>query len=288
MLSVREFIDDSVEFTSLPDVYIRLNAVLEDPGSTATNMADVIQYDPALSARVLRVVNSAFFGLPSRIETIRSAVTMLGTLKIHDIALATSVIEAFKGIPEELIDMQTFWRDSIHCGVTSRLLANKCNIIDSEKLFVAGLLNDIGHLVMYQKIPEQCAYLLAKVKSENLVLFKEERSLLGFDYAELGANLLQHWNLPESLQVITQYHVEPWLAETFSLETAVVHMARIINSFEITDDNVDEVFDRVAPSAFHLTGLSKALVREVRDESEQILADAVGLFIPGCSGKSDL
>ncbi len=286
MLSVREFIGDSVELYSLPDVYIRLNAVLEDPNSAAIDMADVIQYDPALSARVLRIVNSAFFGLPSKIDTVRNAVTMLGTLKIHDIALATSVIEAFDGMPVDLIDMYNFWSESIHCGVTSQLLANKCNILDSEKLFVAGMLSDIGHLLMYQKIPEQCAYLLAKVNSENLVLFKEERSLLGFDYATLGAELLRHWNLPESLQLITQNHVEPWLGESFHIETAIVHIARIINSFEITDDNAEEVFGRVDQSAFHLTGLNIELLRQVRLESEQILADTVKLFISARGGKS--
>ncbi len=286
MLSVREFIDDSVELNSLPDVYIRLNTVLADPNSAAVDMADVIQYDSALSARVLRIVNSAFFGLPSKIEAIQNAVTMLGTLKIHDIALATSVIEAFNGMPKELIDMHSFWRNSIHCGVTSRLLANKCNILDSEKLFVAGMLSDIGHLMMYQKIPEQCAYLLAKVNSENLVLFKQERSLLGFDYAELGGELLRRWNLPESLQLITQYHVEPTAGESFKLETAIVHIAHIINQFEINDDNAEEVFARIDPSAFHLSGLSKELLKEVRDESEQILADTEELFIPGGCGKA--
>ncbi len=286
MPSVKEFIGDSVELNSLPDVYIKLKAVLEDPGSASADMAKVIQYDPALSARVLRIVNSAFFGLPSKIETIRQAVTMLGTLKIHDIALATSVIEAFAGVPDDLVDMRSFWHESIHCGVTSRLLANKCNILDSEKLFVAGLLSDIGHLVMYQKIPEQCVYLLAKAKSENLVLFKEERSLLGFDYAELGAELLRYWNLPESLQVITQNHVEPWAAENFRIETAIVHIARVINTCEITDDNAEEVFGRVDQTAFQLAGLNKELVNEVKAESEQILADIINLFIPNRGRKA--
>ena len=155
MSTIWEQVTAGAKLISLPDIYLRLRSVLDDPDFSMSEVADVISRDPGMTARLLRLVNSAYFGLAAKIETVTRATSLLGTQQVHDLVLATSVADTFEGMSSEVMDMQRFWRRSIHCGILSRQLANKCNVLDSERLFVAGLLRDIGHLVMYQTIPLQ-------------------------------------------------------------------------------------------------------------------------------------
>ena len=129
--------------------------LINDPDASAAEIGDVISEDPALTARLLKIVNSAFYGFPSRIETVSRAITIVGTLELLDLILAASVVKAFSGIPSELVDMDQFWEHSLYTGVTARVLAGRHRAPDTERYFVAGLLHDIGALVLYRQLPRQ-------------------------------------------------------------------------------------------------------------------------------------
>ena len=124
-----EEITSAAKLVTLPDLYIRLRAVIDDPDFYMGQVAEVIANDPAMTARVLKLVNSAFFGLPAKIDTVSRAVGMLGTQQIHDLVLASSVTETFSGMSTNVVDMQIFWHRSVYSAVAARLIAAKCNVL---------------------------------------------------------------------------------------------------------------------------------------------------------------
>ena len=150
-----EIIKGNEDLPSLPAIFNEVNEAVDDPRSSMGDIAEIISSDISLSARILRLVNSAFFGFPSRIDTISHAVTIIGTQQLRDLVLATAVIDLFRGIPSELVDMRSFWQHSISCGIASRILSSYHREANIEHFFVAGLLHDLGRLILYIKIPDQ-------------------------------------------------------------------------------------------------------------------------------------
>ncbi len=275
MSTVWGLISNTVKLFSLPEVYFRLKDILDDPHSSMNDMAAMISHDPGLTARVLRVANSAFFGFRARIETIHQATNVLGTQQVHDLALATSVTGAFASMSSDMVNMSNFWRNSVSCGLASRLLAEHCNALHGERLFIAGLLHDIGHLVMYQLMPAQMQQILLNHEQQNDSLFLVERELLGFDYAQVGSALMQAWGLPNSLQEATAYHPEPGNAKDCILETAIVHIATHITS---SDENSKLSARDIDPFAWHMTALTPEIFEMIAQQTRQQLDETMSLF----------
>jgi len=273
----RDLINANLRLPSLPASFVRAKQCIDDPNSSLAAVGVVIAHDPALSARLLRLANSAFFGYAARVDTVPRAVILLGTQQVHDLLLATSVATAFQGIPPELVDMSAFWRNSVRCAVAARLLAARCNVLDSERLFVEGLLYDVGHLLMYQALPELAAEALARARAAGRDPSVVERELIGFDYAALGAELLAAWKLPESLVEAVRHHLDPWRAERFPLEAAIVHVASRIARFEAA--GCDAPPDcAVTATVWRLIGLSEAVLEPLAEEVRQHGANAYALI----------
>ena len=280
MTTVHELVTDSVKLFTLPEVYLRLKQVLDDPESSLSKVAEVIAHDPALTARLLRMVNSAYFGFGHKIETVSHAINMLGSQQVHDLALATAITRTFSDLPNEVLNMDKFWQDSVYCAVLARLLASRCNVLDSERLFVAGLLCDIGHLVMYQKIPQQMQQAIQRSRQEGIPLSHVEKDLIGFDFAEAGSELMCIWGLPTSLQMTTQYHLTPGHASEYQLQTAIVHIASIITGANDAHGLSADVEQLIDPVAWQITGLSPESLELLIQEAGQQLSQAENLLFP--------
>lgn len=210
---------------SLPEIVVRLNELLESPDVTNSQIGEVMMSDPALSARALRLANSSFYALPTKVETLAKAVTLLGRNRLRNLILTTYVAHAFKGIPSEWVDMDRFWLNSLACGVIARSLAFRCRIFDSEPLFMGGLLHKIGKLVFYCSRPKEYReVLLVKELGEPEILRAEAR-VFGFTHAELGAELLMVWKLPERLHRMVAHYPDPLTSTTYVKEAAIVHVA---------------------------------------------------------------
>ncbi len=227
-MTVEELIQDCDDLPTLPDVYLQVKAVIDDPKASMVDLARALSVDPGMTARVLKLVNSPFYGLSGKIETVSRAASILGMQPIHDLVLATAVATTFSKITPSVMDMKVFWRSSVERGLLARVLAKTCNLIDSERLFVGGLLCDIGHLAMFQKIPDISAQVLRQAKTEGTIRTKLEQEQIGFDAAEAGAALLKEWHLPESYQRATRYHMNPSNAAEPSLEVEILHIAGVI------------------------------------------------------------
>lgn len=280
MMTPSQLVSGQVELLSLPDIYLRLKALLDEPDYALADVGKLMATDPALTARLLRLVNSPYFGVASRIDTVTKAVNMLGTQQVHDLVLATSVAEAFAGMSTRVMHMRTFWEQSVHCGVLARLLANQCNVLDSERLFVAGLLRDIGHLLMYQAMPDECEAILMQARQAQQLIFRLEHERLGFDYAQVGGELMAAWGLPPALQTVVRSHTVPSRAGAFELETAIVHLASIVTETREWTGEAEIRAECAEPAAWQLTGLSVADVDAVLEEGRRQAAAATELFLP--------
>lgn len=229
-LTPQALVNKSLELVSAPTTYARLDALISDPDSAIDDISAVINTDPALTTRLLKIVNSPFYGFPSQINTISRAITIIGTRELTHLVLATSVMNAFRGIPANLMDMDTFWRHSLACAITAKYLAEATHQTNQEQYFIAGLLHNIGSLVLYQSVPELAREAINSARFGHEVLHEAEKRIIGFDHAEVGAILIQNWRLPESLAQVARYHHQPGRAEQDQLEVAIVHIADILVS----------------------------------------------------------
>jgi HD-like signal output (HDOD) protein len=213
---------------SLPDVAIRINALLAAPDTSTRQLVEVAQLDPALTAMLLKLANSAYYGLDSKVETLSHAIAVVGQNALLNMVTAVSVIKTFTGIPGDVVDMARFWEHSVTCGVLARLLARRVGIGGEENLFVAGLLHAVGKLVFYTRRPQQYRPVLAVRELGSRAVAAREREVFGFDYAELGAALLASWKLPEILLVMVRHHPHPADAPSHAREVALLHVANDI------------------------------------------------------------
>ncbi len=269
MHTAQTLVKESVNLISLPDVYIRLRNVITAPNSSMADVAGIIAHDPSITARLLKLVNSSFFGLVAKVDTITYAINLLGIQEVHDLVLATSVIDSFSGFTNDYFNIYDFWFNGVYCAVTARLLAYHCKGLNTERPFVAGLLHNIGHLVTYQKIPEESLSAITRATQKNISLYMAERELLGFDYGQVGAELMREWTLPESLQEITEFHIEPEKADDYQLEAAIIHIASAITQNAIVQIPISPENLAINPVCWQITGLSVDDMQEIKKEADE-------------------
>ena len=217
----------ATKLPEIPSIVYELNEVVNDTTACADDIAHVVSKSPSLTALLLKIVNSSFYGFPSKVDTINRAVAIIGTREIFSLAMGICAVTVFKKIPGKVLDMQAFLRHSLACGIIARILAAQNNIAQTEQLFVSGLLHDLGRLIVYQYYPDRARSLLSCALSRETQLYAVEADFLGCNHAQLGKHLLQAWRLPPRLVDTLYYHHEPSKADN-QVHAAVVHMADII------------------------------------------------------------
>lgn len=208
---------------TLPDICLRLRELTADSSSSAAEIARLIATDPALTARLLRLANSALYGFRARISTVTQAVTLIGIDELNNLALATAAAGMFSGIGGELVDMRRFWKQSAYAAIAARQLGRVGPRGMGELLFVAGLLSNIGKLVLLEQLPG-----MVEVNSSHNgfeYLPGDESALLGFTYADLGAALMQSWSLPEILSDCVACQHDPQQSRVDELAATRVYVA---------------------------------------------------------------
>lgn len=227
-LTPETVVRDNARLLSAPEIVTRLNQMVEDPGASAADIAELISQDPNLTARLLKLVNSPFYSFPAKIDTVSMAITVLGTRQLRDLVMSQLLIQQFNQNQPSGFDLETFWCHSLTCAIAARSIATELRVANPERFFVIGLLHDIGKMVMHLALAEQAQAIRRALDRDPSRLENIEKTTLGFDHAELGAELLRHWNLPASLIEPCLYHHTPRRAERFIKETAALHMADVI------------------------------------------------------------
>ncbi len=275
-MDILTLLDGDNSLVSFPRVYTQFQEAMSDENTSFSEIGDIIVYDAGLSARLLRIVNSAYYGFPQKIETISHAIGLIGTRELSDLMLSTIVIDKFKTIPESMINMESFWQHSIACGLIAREIASQKENLDPEKFFTAGMLHDIGQIILCMKLPQISLRILLELQSRQEPLHELEREELGFDHAELGGKLLKKWGLAEFHVETTTFHHEPGNAPNYSLETSIIYLADILaNTLKwgcsgeskipsILDEDVWEIIQ--LPDRINLTDL-RAKIQTSYDET---------------------
>lgn len=271
----RDLVHENLELISLPEIVTRINGMIEDPECTAVDIAEVIAEDAALTARLLKLVNSPFYNFPSQVDTISMAITIVGTRQLRDLAMAAAITGRFRRIPEGLPGPDAFWHHNLACATAAREIARACRLRQQEQLFVAGLLHDIGKLVMYLTAPERAREALRLARQPGAEAASVEPRVFGFDHAELGAELLRLWRLPEPLVQPVRWHHAPREADAFRQEAAVLHLAEAIANTVAPPLSPDD--DRpIDLEVWSLLGLDPAqldaLIRETESQFPGIVA----------------
>lgn len=225
------------QLASFPDIYFKLRQVIDAPASSAKDIAQIVGSDVGLAGRLLKLVNSPFYGLSSRVDSIERAVSLIGARELSTLALGITTINFFKDIPPELVDMRSFWRHSLSCAVFCKLLADYANL-PRERMFIAGLLHDAGRLLLFKDMPYASVQAMIHARSNMFPLPEAERDIFGFTHAAVGRRLLEEWNFPPAIvEAVGHHHDDAHAAE--SAEGAVVQLADILaNAVEISAGGV--------------------------------------------------
>lgn len=267
---------------TLPDVFIRISQLVENPSSNMADIARVVGQDPSFTVRLLRVANSAFYGFFSRIDTVPKAVAIIGTSQIRNLALATSVASSFEGLPNTLVSMENFWKHSLYCALAARILAKQARRCDPDAVFTAALLHDIGELVIFNRMPQQAkeALLLVLDSGDELPVHQAERQIMGFDHSQVGGELARQWKLPPMLEECIEFHHDISGAQRFPREAALVHIANILALMaEVRTLDSGDV-SPIDPRAWEMIGLNADnVVQSTVEEAQEEIAEAERLFI---------
>lgn len=227
-VNMQRLVESSHRLGTLPTVFHRLVELINNPAVTAVQLAQVVAMDPALSARLLKLVNSPFYGMAFKVDTISRAVLMVGTRQLVMLAMGATLLTSFRGIPVSLVNMRSFWSHSISCGAASRQFAKHAGLNEPESFFVAGLLHDIARLLIYTQLPNHSLYILTEAKRRNESVHDLEGETLGFTHEELGGLLLRSWNCPTDLVRRVEKHHDPIMEES-SAEDAVLPAANMLS-----------------------------------------------------------
>jgi putative nucleotidyltransferase with HDIG domain len=280
-ISASELVKDIKGLITLPDVYLRITKLIDDPKSSAADIAKAIAQDPSFTIRLLRVANSALYRFPSKVDTVARAVTIIGTSQVCNLALSMSVASSFDGMLNELVSMANFWRHSLLCALTSRHLSGLAGRCDRDAMFTAGLLHDIGELVIFNRLPEQArdALLLVLDSQDEIPVYLAERQVIGFDHSEVGGELAKLWNLPALLEECIAHHHDIANATRHPREAAIVHLGNVLALMAEVDDLEQGDVAAIDPLAWQLTGLTVDCIEPVVRDVQSELAEVERLFM---------
>ncbi len=224
-------------------IALHLCEIIDDESSNSESIGFVIQQDAALTTNILKLANSPYYGFSQEISAIDEAVSRVGTQEIYRMALSVSAAESFVDIPTTLITMEDFWSHSLLCAFSAQELAKELQINASGTIYAAGLLHDIGQLVLYANRPEQSSEVLEicmnsfNVKDQSAV----ENEIFGFTHEQVGAELAKLWNFPAVLKECIEFHHFPNSANSFQQQALLMHTANIfsvlveIQSYDLDD-----------------------------------------------------
>lgn len=279
MPGARGLVGGAVELHTLPEVYTRLSEVIAHPHCSAADIADIVSQDPGLTSRLLKLANSAMFGFPRRIESVSETVTVVGTRQLRDLALSTSVVRLFSDDSRDLIDMESFWRHSLACGVAAREIAARRKEQNVERFFLSGMLHDIGSLVLHTRRASDMDDVLRRSREHGRPLHIEERTVLGFDHADVGSELLRAWRLPSELREAVAHHHEPPAGDELSLEIATAHVAEFLASGLELGSSGEFFVSPLSVAAWNMLGLPSDCLPEIADAIDTQLGEVVATFL---------
>ncbi len=278
--SAHELVQSCSNLFTLPEIYLRVRDVVDNPESTMDDLANALKLDPAISARLLKIVNSPLYGFPKQIDSIARAVTLLGMQPVSDLVASTTIGQTFTGMTVDLMDLPTFWRKSVRCALLAGKIAKANAIEESERFFIEGLLRDIGHLVLYQTIPQRAQSALVEAGYLGSPLAEVERSNIGYDFTEIGAELIRFWGMPNQIEQAIRHQLSPNQAGEFALHASIVHLAGTLADYAELEPAQAGQLPACDPFAVSCTRFNVDECPTLLKEAKEQLQDTLAFIYP--------
>jgi len=232
-----DFAEQAQDIFVLSDSFLRIKDLIDDESSTIDDIADIIVLDPALSATVLKLANSSFFNYPGKIDTISKAVLVLGITEVYNLVIAYFTMDAFKSIDADKEYLDNYWERSVDCALSIKYLATKLGIKNAERIFILGLLHNVGELVVKQISPEKVIECYEFSDAETP--WGKQQEVLGFTFGECTAELLKLWQLPFVLVAPIREQDDDDI-ESASQDQQLLYIAKRVSiRYQDSDDSVE-------------------------------------------------
>lgn len=264
---------------SLPEIVNLLDRELRKESSSPQSIEEVLNKDPALAAKLLKISNSSFYGFPSRIESISQALTMVGMAQLRELVLGTSIVRAFRGISADVVDMESFWKHSVGCGICARQIAIKREEKNVEPYFVAGLIHDIGRLVLYKNLPEKAHEAIKLAEQKRISCIDAEMEIFHFNHAELGEQILKNWKLPQRISESVRNHHKPSSVFSYFKESVNLHVADLIVNLMGIGSSGERLHTPHLPVDYALFKDERGMLKDVIEEVDEMTEEVVLLFL---------
>lgn len=280
-VDLADLIDGAAVVYSLPTLYRRLDEAINLADSSITDIAKIISSDAGLASHLLRLANSPMYGYHSEIDSMTRAITIIGTQQLRDLTLAISVMENFNGLPSGLINMQTFWQHSIGCGVVARVLATFCRENNVERFFVAGVLHDIGQLLLCTRVPDLVSQMLDISTDQGQPHYVVQNNTLGFDHGRVSGELLRCWHIPSNIVEPVSFHHFPDLSRQYPFETALLHVSDVISHALQVGFGGEPFVPPLDQACWNYLGLPATILPSVLKEVDNQLQETLAILDSG-------
>jgi putative nucleotidyltransferase with HDIG domain len=259
---------------TLPVIYSKLGKLLQSPDATIQAVSNIISEDQVIAAKVLKFVNSAFYGFPQRIGSLQRAIVILGFNTIKNLVFATSVFDMFRGVETTSnFDKKNFWKHCIGCAVASRVLAEAADLRNPDEVFTGGLLHDIGKLVVAVQFPEKFSAVINEVQASGISMVEAERKIFGFDHTQVGSALAVQWRFPmETANMIGSHHLAEGAAPQRK-DIAAVHIGNILCMALELGTGGEKRLANVNAKAWELMGLTLSSIELVMEKTVKLYRD---------------
>jgi putative nucleotidyltransferase with HDIG domain len=278
----RALVEDMSILVSPPDVYLKITDMISNDTASADEFSDIIPRDPGLTARILKLVNSSYFGIPSKVDTVSRGVSILGMSELSSLVYSVRAVQSFSRISRGVTNMNTVWRHGVYVGLCAKALAVRLDCLNTERLSVAGLLHDIGTLTIYAKFPDAAEATILNAEGGESNIIEAEHESLGFDHAYLGGLILENWNLPEAKCDAIRYHHNSRGAEVTALEANILSASDTLANYSGTGSFSETIaeHDKLSPSISELLDLTADIDPDaLLEEVDQQFIETIYLLI---------
>ena len=271
---VKQVVSNIRNLPTPPIVFHQIQKVINDPLVSAGQIAKILQEDPAMSVKVLKLTNSAFYGLAREVESVKQAVVIVGLEAIKNLVLSASVLDMFKGKDVDSDFQDKFWRHSLGVGFCARLLAKRAKsrgMIDPDSAFSGGLLHDIGKVILCCFLPKEYATVKeARDANTELDTVTLEEQVLGYNHAQIGAILAEQWKLPARLIDAVTYHHQPQTCPSDELIPYIINVANYVAKDTFYDQFEQHLVGAVGEGVLEYLQIDEAsletLAEDLREE----------------------
>jgi len=266
---------------TLPEVTAKIVQTVEDPKSTAAQLHKIVAHDPALATRILKVVNSAFYGLPGQIGSVERAIVLLGLNAIKNIAVAASLGQLFRGVKLcEGFTAKDLWTHCIAVGVTARELAKQMKLPIADEAFLAGLIHDTGMLVGLQVWPDKLKEACEAARTSEKDFCEIEREVTGVDHQQLGQGLAELWKFPRSCQLVAGYHHKPTtLSDNNRMLVTLVYIADTMCCKQNRGFNLTALKQKYEDAGIIDMQIDSRLIEQTAGKLDELVSSATAVLV---------